>query len=285
MGESGGVAVMTGTNGGDTGPNRVVARYELRALLAIAALGLVNNLVNVSTILADRASTGLQTTPWHIWLDEMSSWFGMICMLPLIRRAASAFRPPRLPWPAVPLAHLPAAMLFSGGHVAVMVALRQLGWSSMGGRYDFFGARPNGVLIYEFRKDILFYTAATIVLLLVRSLAESRASHSAEASPERIEVRDGSRTLWLDPVEIVSVEAAGNYVELRTAESLVLHRATLAGMEALLGSRFARIHRSRLVRRDAVREFRSAPSGDFELVLSDGRVIGGSRRFRDRLQL
>ena len=65
---------------------------------------------------------------------------------------------------------------------------------------------------------------------------------------------------------------------------LILHRATLAAIEAQLGPGFARVHRSRLVRRDAVRELRTLNSGDFELVLSDGRVIAGSRRYRDRLQ-
>lgn len=262
----------------------MVARFELRALLGIAVLSLVNNLVNVSTILADREANGLATAAWHVWLDEMSSWVGLACMLPLVRRAASAFRPPLLPWAAAPLAHLPVAMLFSGGHVAIMVALRQLGWSIRGGRYEFFGSSPGGVLIYEFRKDILFYVAATLVLLLVRSLAESRGGHADREIPDRIEIRDRGRTLWLDPAEIVSAEAAGNYVELRTGEELILHRATLASMESRLGAGFARVHRSRLVRRDAVREVRTLPSGDFELVLAGGRVIGGSRRYRDRLQ-
>ena len=167
--------------------------------------------------------------------------------------------------------------------VAIMLAIRQLGWASMGERYDFFGDSPAGTLIYEFRKDVLFYTAAVLILLLVRALAESRGP-SAVPPVQRIEVRDRGRTIWLRPDEIVSAEAAANYVELHTASGLVLHRATLAGIEAQLGTGFVRVHRSRLVRRDAVRELRTLGSGDFELVLSDGRVVGGSRRYRNRLQ-
>jgi hypothetical protein len=272
-----------GTSGGASGTEGVVSRYEARALLAIVALSLVNNLVNVSTILADRANNGLATTEWTVWLDELSSWVGLVCMLPLVRRAARSFRPPRLPWAAAPLAHLPVAMLFSGGHVAIMIAIRQLGWASAGSHYEFFGDSPAGTLIYEFRKDMLFYTAATLVLLLVRALAESRAIPAAHASVTRIEVRDRSRTIWLEPTDILSVEAAANYVELQTGDARLLHRSTLSAMEAQLGSAFARIHRSRLVRRDAVREVRTLASGDFELVLSNGRVLGGSRRYRDRL--
>jgi len=259
-------------------------RYEARVLLAIVALTLVHNLVNVSTILADRAEDGLPTVEWAVWLDEMSSWIGLVCMLPLIRRAARAFRPPRLPWAAAPLAHLPVAMLFSAAHVAIMLAIRQLGHASAGSRYDFFGANPAGTLTYEFRKDVVFYAAAALVLLLVRALAESRPVPSpGSTAPTRIEVRDRGRTVWLTPEEISSAEAAANYVELHTVHGPILHRTTLASMEAQLGHSFVRVHRSRLVRRDALREVRPLASGDLELVLTDGRVIGGSRRYRDRL--
>ncbi len=283
MGESGGTAGTIGTSGVPAGTSGVVALYEARALLAIVALSLLNNLVNISTILADRAELGLPAVAWRVWLDELSSWVGLACMLPLVRRSTRGFRPPRLPWAAVPLAHLPLAMLFSGGHVAIMLAIRQLGWASMGQRYDFFGDSPAGTLIYEFRKDVLFYTAAVLILLLVRALAESRTVPAA-APATRIEVRDRGRTVWLHPDEVVSAEAAANYVELHTASGLILHRATLAGIEAQLGRGFVRVHRSRLVRRNAVRELRTLNSGDFELILSDGRVIAGSRRYRDRLQ-
>jgi hypothetical protein len=276
-----------GTSGEAEGMSGLTSRYETRALLALALLSLINNLVNVATILADRANDGLPTIEWRVWLDEMSSWVGLVCMLPIIRRAAAAFRPPLIPWAGAPLAHLPVAMLFSAGHVAIMIAIRQLGWASQGDRYDFFGGSPGGVLIYEFRKDILFYAGAALVLTLVRSLAESRivAFAKVDLPPDRIEVRDRGRIHWLEPGDIMVAEAAGNYVQLTTASGPLLHRATLGAMEARLGPRFVRVHRSRLVRRDALREVRATASGDFELVLEDGRTVAGSRRYRDRLQL
>lgn len=278
------MAVTSGTSGSSAGTSGIVDRYEARALLVMIALSLANNLVNIATILSDRARDGLPVTPWQIWLAELSSWVGLALMLPVVRRAARGFRPPRLPWAAAPLAHLPFAMLFSAGHVAIMLAIRQLGYASMGERYDFFGTSPAGTLIYEFRKDILFYAVAAGVLLLVRALAESRRSLDPQpVANSRIEVRDRGRTVWLLPAEIVSAEAAGNYVELQTAHGPLLHRATLASMEAQLGPGFVRVHRSRLVRRDAIRELRPLASGDIELVLSDGRAVSGSRRYRDRI--
>ena len=283
MSESGGITGTGGTSGAPLGTDGLIARYEARALVAIIALSLINNLVNIATILSDRAELGMPAIAWRVWLDEVSSWVGLACMLPLARRSARGFRPPRLPWAAAPLAHLPVAMLFSGGHVAIMLAIRQLGWATMGQRYDFFGDSPAGTLLYEFRKDILFYTAAVLVLLLVRALAESR-STPVPAASARIEIRDRGRTIWLRPDEVVSAEAAANYVELHTQSGPILHRATLAGIEAQLGPAFARIHRSRLVRRDAIREMRTTPAGDFEVILTDGRTLAGSRRYRAGLQ-
>jgi DNA-binding LytR/AlgR family response regulator len=43
---------------------------------------------------------------------------------------------------------------------------------------------------------------------------------------------------------------------------------------------FIRIHRSRLVRRDAVAAVESKPTGDFVVRLRDGRELAGSRRYR-----
>lgn len=284
MGENGDFAGTSGTSGAPAGTHGFVARDEARALLAIMGLGLVSNLVNIATILADRASDGLPTTPWQVWLAELSSWVGLVLMLPLVRRAARGLRPPLLPWAAAPLAHLPVAMFFSAGHVAIMLAIRQLGYAAMKDHYEFFGDNPGGVLLYEFRKDILSYTAAVLVLLLVRANAESRQDRgSAQPAETLLEFRDGPRTIWLRPDEILCVEAAANYVEVTTASGTLLHRDTLTGLEARLGHEFVRVHRSRLVRRGAIRELHATGSGDFELVLADGRTVAGSRRYRDRL--
>ena len=97
-------------------------------------------------------------------------------------------------------------------------------------------------------------------------------------------MRDGARTHFLAANTIDWAEAAGNYVELHTAGRAILHRTSLAALEAELSAHgFARIHRSRLVRLAAVQSLASTPSGDFELTLADGTKIGGSRRFRGAL--
>jgi DNA-binding LytR/AlgR family response regulator len=62
-----------------------------------------------------------------------------------------------------------------------------------------------------------------------------------------------------------------------------LHRATLAAVEAELGAGFVRVHRSRLVRRAAIRRIETDRSGDFTMTLASGAVARGSRRFRATL--
>jgi two-component system LytT family response regulator len=63
-----------------------------------------------------------------------------------------------------------------------------------------------------------------------------------------------------------------------------LLRATLTDLERQLdASRFRRIHRTTLVNIDRVREIRSDPSGDSDVLLDSGTVLRMSRRFRDQL--
>src|SRR3546814_4351013 len=87
---------------------------------------------------------------------------------------------------------------------------------------------------------------------------------------------DGSVTHHLPIDEIEHVAAAGNYVEIAWRGERLLHRATLNAVEAELGPAFARIHRSRLVRRAAVRRVVNHKSGDFEVEMESGAMPIGS---------
>ena len=80
------------------------------------------------------------------------------------------------------------------------------------------------------------------------------------------------------------ITGGAGFVGARLARTL-LARGTLAAFEERLAGRgFVRIHRSRLVNRARVAAFKPTPSGDLEITLDDGSVIGGSRRFRDALE-
>ena len=96
-----------------------------------------------------------------------------------------------------------------------------------------------------------------------------------------LEVRDGARRHFVPLAEVIWVEAAGNYVELHRGGAGLLHRASLSAMERRLQTAgFVRIHRSRLVRREAIADVESRPTGDYVVRLRDGRELVGSRRYR-----
>lgn len=88
----------------------------------------------------------------------------------------------------------------------------------------------------------------------------------------------------LAPAEIDWARAAGNYVELHGHFGSILDRRTLAALaDELAPHGFVRIHRSRIVRTAAIRSLESKPSGDFDVTVGNGEVVGGSRRFRSNL--
>jgi two-component system LytT family response regulator len=62
-------------------------------------------------------------------------------------------------------------------------------------------------------------------------------------------------------------------------------RETLSNLEQRLQPfRFLRIHRSRLVNADRIKELHPLFHGEYELVLSDGTRLTSSRHYRDVLQ-
>lgn len=85
--------------------------------------------------------------------------------------------------------------------------------------------------------------------------------------------------LPLLPRQIDWVSAAGNYVELHAGERTIVHRSSLGRIEAeLAGHGFVRIHRSRLVRRDAVARVRP-----HDVLLHDGTSLATGKRYRSSL--
>jgi two-component system LytT family response regulator len=100
----------------------------------------------------------------------------------------------------------------------------------------------------------------------------------------RIAVKVDGRVLLLRAAEIDWVAAAGVYVELHVGKKLYLHRASLSELEQQLGpERFVRIHRSRLVNIDRIRELAPRAHGDFSVLLRDGTELGLSRSYREQL--
>lgn len=91
------------------------------------------------------------------------------------------------------------------------------------------------------------------------------------------------RLIALD--EIRWCRAEGNYVRVHDGEETHLVRTTLGGLEDQLpADRFARVHRSTLIRVDQIHSLELAGHGDYRIHLRDGTVVNMSRRYRARLE-
>jgi two-component system, LytTR family, response regulator len=91
-------------------------------------------------------------------------------------------------------------------------------------------------------------------------------------------VKKRDRVLVLRAREIDYIEAFGDYVRLHVGAESHLLRATLAEMERRFAPEgFMRIHRSRLVNWERVREFSEGPERDPVVVLKNGARLAASQ--------
>ncbi|MBS0331699.1 MAG: LytTR family transcriptional regulator DNA-binding domain-containing protein [Proteobacteria bacterium] len=233
---------------------------------------------NVLNVIEERRRDGHPVPAWEPAVWEGTSGVIVLAMAPLVMALARRVWPVRGPWPGKILALAAAGLVFSLVHVLAIGVMRWGIYRAVGGHYDLLS--PLGDWPYEARKDLLGYVAIVASYVTWRQMRRP----TPEASMDVLEVRDGARRHFVALSEVVWVEAAGNYVELHRGGGGLLHRASLADMERRLQTvGFVRIHRSRLVRREAVAAVESKPTGDFLVRLRDGRELAGSRRYRHPL--
>jgi two-component system, LytTR family, response regulator len=112
--------------------------------------------------------------------------------------------------------------------------------------------------------------------------------HDIKPDPQRVErlvVKSGGGVFFLRIDEIDWIEAAGNYVRLHLGQESHLFRETMNRMETRLDPRrFARIHRSRIVNTERIKELQPWFNGDHVVILRDGTRLTLSRGYKDKLQ-
>ena len=102
---------------------------------------------------------------------------------------------------------------------------------------------------------------------------------------DRLVVKSGGRVFFLRTDELDWIEAAGNYVRLHLGEESHLFRETMNRMEARLDPRrFVRIHRSRIVNTERIKELQPWFNGEYVVILRNGTRLPLSRGYRDKLQ-
>ncbi|MGH8202314.1 MAG: LytR/AlgR family response regulator transcription factor [Steroidobacteraceae bacterium] len=120
-----------------------------------------------------------------------------------------------------------------------------------------------------------------------RAQSGSAAAHepAAEAAPwlSRIAIKSVGRTVFVSVDSVDWLETAGNYVCLHAGKDTHVVRETMNRLETQLDpAKFVRIHRSTMVRIEAIRELQPLFNGDRTVILHDGTELTLSRSYRER---
>lgn len=245
--------------------------------LLVWVLGVAFAWNNSLTVSADLSRNGVPFQAWHPYAWEFSSLFGFW----LLYFAVYAwFR--RVPlwhanWRRHLLWHFLASVLFSVGHVLLMVALRQAIYWVLGDSYDF--GSWGSELWYEYRKDVVTYFVFVLILTAYGYYLDKHRRQSAAV--QRIQVKNKHGVFWLEPDEVLTIESGGNYVYFHTHDRVLSNRDTMAQVEQSLDpERFLRVHRSFIVNLSHIQTMQKNAKDSTELCLPNGKVVPVSKKYR-----
>lgn len=107
----------------------------------------------------------------------------------------------------------------------------------------------------------------------------------AHETSTKIAIKAQGRILFIEPEEVISVEAEGNYVLLRrVADSYLLRESISVIADKLKAFGFIRIHRSVLINSAYVDEIQPLQTGDYGLRLRGGKKYTVTRSYRQNLK-
>ena len=109
---------------------------------------------------------------------------------------------------------------------------------------------------------------------------------SSHQLSDRLIIKSSGRVIFVPVDEINWIEASANYVRLHLAggNSHLCRRPISKIAEQLDSSRFLRIHRSFIVNVSRIRELQPCNSGEFIVLLRDGKELPCSRSHRHALR-
>ena len=149
-----------------------------------------------------------------------------------------------------------------------------------------FAACAVDYLLKPFRDD-RFQAALTKAKAHVRRgrLAAPAAAIAPEPAAARLVFKAGSEYIFLNPDDLVWIEAQGNFVKLAVGHQTHLVREPLQNVEERLDPRqFVRVHRSFLINARHIRRIMPILYGDYQVLMSDGTKVRMSRSYRNKLK-
>jgi two-component system LytT family response regulator len=116
--------------------------------------------------------------------------------------------------------------------------------------------------------------------------AEEHLSSDTEVASNRYEklinIKDRGQIFRVDVDSIEKIDAAGDYMCIKTADNTLVLRETMKDLEKRLDPRrFQRVHRSTIVNLDQVKQVKPHTNGECFLVLDSGSQVKVSRSYRD----
>ncbi len=101
----------------------------------------------------------------------------------------------------------------------------------------------------------------------------------------KIAIKTKGIILFLNPEEVVSISAQGNYVVLQLESGSHLLRESISAVAGKMEDfGFVRIHRSVLINRRFVEEIRPFLTGDYGLRLKSGKEFTVTRTYKKNLR-
>lgn len=142
----------------------------------------------------------------------------------------------------------------------------------------FSSERINEALDVAFRR-----TAGERAARLVEDLP--RLQNLLKRTSARIAIKANGRIIFLDPADVVAVNAEGNYVLLQREGGSNLLRESISVMaERLRPYGFIRIHRSVLINASFVEEIQPLPTGEYALRIKGGKEYTVTRSYKKNLR-
>jgi two-component system LytT family response regulator len=113
-------------------------------------------------------------------------------------------------------------------------------------------------------------------------IADGGDGHASNRFEKLINIKDRGKIFRVDVDTIEVVEAAGDYMCIKTGDNTLILRQTMKDLEKRLDPRrFQRVHRSTIVNLDLVRQVKPHTNGECFLVLDSGGQVKVSRSYRD----
>lgn len=245
----------------------VVATTLLTVVLAVALAG---------TQYIDAADTGVTFWRWlHIYAIGVIPWY---LAAPLTVLVAYRHASQDKPWALIAMETVILALAVGALHVLNLTLFMA----------PFFGVTISAYLptlgFRDWLWDILIFVLAILCgHLWGRRNREPQAGNSVYSSTKII-ARSASQ---MDIVKIADVSAAsaqGNYVALITDQSEFLHRATLGDMKNQLTHHgFVQVHRSHLVRADAIVSASRSDGRIKEIKTTNGKTFPVSAKYQNEV--